>query len=185
MLSKEKPAELRETVKNLLLSTGRANIENLVDWLETGTDYFTAPAGMKYHGAFAGGLVKHSFTVLLRLVELTNQFGYAGEYDYETLVICALLHDVCKVNSYYKYAEGEKTGWRFMEQYPYGGHGGKSVYLIMRYIDLSPEEASAINCHMGAYENSDYHRCGDVYNWNPLAWLLHVADEAACYIDKL
>ena len=55
----------------------------------------------------------------------------------------------------------------------------------MRFIQLLPCEAAAINAHMGAFDMSTYNQPADVYGENPLAWLLHVADESATYIlDK-
>lgn len=51
---------------NLLRSTNRDGIENLIEWLES-TDFFTAPASTKYHGAYPGGLLQHSINVYNRL----------------------------------------------------------------------------------------------------------------------
>ena len=42
-------------------------------------------------------------------------------------------------------------------------------------------EAAAIMTHMGAYESKT---CSQVYEEYPLAWFLHVADEASTYLDK-
>ena len=48
---------------NLLRSTGRENIENLILWLDTKSDFFTAPSSSKYHGCIEGGLCQHSLNV--------------------------------------------------------------------------------------------------------------------------
>ena len=37
---------------------------------------------------------------------------------------------------------------------------------------------------MGAYDMSSYSKPSVAYSAYPLAWLLHVADEAATHIDK-
>ena len=73
----------------------------------------------------------------------------------------------------------------FDEDFCYGGHGSKSVYLAQKYIPLTNEEAVAINCHMGFADRSpnDY-SLGNAYEQYPLAWLLHVADESATYIRE-
>ena len=34
------------------------------------------------------------------------------------------------------------------------GHGEKSVYLVMKFMDLTDEEALAIRWHMGAYDDA-------------------------------
>lgn len=51
---------------------------------------------------------------------------------------------------------------------------------IAQHIKLSIEEMAAINNHMGftaGYEIA----VGECYEHNTLAWILHVADEAAAY----
>ena len=85
----------------------------------------------------------------------------------------------------------EKTGqWRkepcytISEQYPFGGHGSKSVYLLMKYIKLTDEEAAAINCHMGGWDVTTYHNPSPAYEKYPLAVYLHIADMLATYINK-
>ena len=73
----------------------------------------------------------------------------------------------------------------FDEDFCYGGHGGKSVFLIQNHMNLTPVEATAINCHMGFSDRSpgDF-SLGAAYEQTPLAWLLHVADESATYIRE-
>ena len=108
------------------------------------------------------------------------------------MALCALLHDVCKADCYvqdFRNVKDERGVWhrvpcyKFEEKFPFGGHGSKSLYLVQHFVELSPEEAAAINCHMGMYDSSSYSKPGPVYDTNVLAWLLHVADEAATYID--
>lgn len=48
----------------------RPGADKLLAWLAS-TDFFTAPAGAKHHGAFPGGLVIHSLNVYRRLREIT------------------------------------------------------------------------------------------------------------------
>lgn len=50
--------EQKERFIELLKSTGRQGIEDLLAWLET-TDWFTAPASTRFHCAYPGGLVDH------------------------------------------------------------------------------------------------------------------------------
>lgn len=73
----------------------------------------------------------------------------------------------------------------FNEDFCFGGHGAKSVYLAQKYIALTDEEAVTINCHMGFSDRApgDY-SLGNAYNQYRLAWLLHVADESASYIRE-
>ena len=67
------------------------------------------------------------------------------------------------------------------EKFCFGGHGSKSVYLLQHFIQLTPEEAVAINCHMGAFDNPNV---GKSYEQFPYAWVLHVADEASTYVKE-
>lgn len=160
----------------------RPGIKNLMDWLED-SDFYTAPASTKYHGAKEGGLLEHSLQVYRNLRRLTDFYVERGDVGYisaESIAVVALFHDLCKVNTYKETWEG--NGWFHDEEFKFGGHGSKSVYILGLYIMITPSEAAAINCHMGAFENK---YVGEVYERNPLAWLLHMADEEAAYIQKV
>lgn len=200
-----------ENQRKLFISTARQfihrdGIDNLLTWLDS-TDFYTAPASTKYHGSHPGGLVDHCLAVYHELVFLMHGFnGFVdsehapkwhekneARYTRENVAIAALFHDLCKVNTYKQEfknvkKDGEWTSEPYYvhsEQYKFGGHGSKSVYLCMKYIQLTDQEASAINAHMGAFDMSTYSQPGNVFADNPLAWLLHVADESATYIlDK-
>jgi hypothetical protein len=171
----------------------RDGIGDLMEWLR-GSDFYTAPASTRYHGAFEGGLLDHSLAVHDQLEFLSHMYeGQVGELDPESVAICALFHDLCKVGSYkieMRWRKDAQNRWeqyptyKFDEDFPFGGHGSKSVYLIQHFMRLQPEEAAAINCHMGAFDMSSYSKPSAAFSTYPLAWLLHVADEAATHIDK-
>ena len=182
----------KERFLSLLKSVKREGVENLLNWLES-TDFFKAPASTMYHGNYEGGLLDHSLHVHDTLFEIVSKFNLG--YNYESIVLTSLLHDLCKINYYvqdFRNVKDETTGrwerkpfFKRKEQYAFGGHGSKSVYLIMKWIGLTEEEAAAINAHMGAWDKSEYGNPGEVYEQNMLAWLLHVADEYATYkIDR-
>lgn len=46
----------------------RPGIDQMMAWLET-TDFYTAPASTRFHGAEEGGLCAHSITVAKRLLD--------------------------------------------------------------------------------------------------------------------
>lgn len=164
---------------------------DLYDWLN-GSDFFTAPASTRFHGDHFGGLVEHSVNVWQELIRLLNAYPEV-KVSAETAAIVSLLHDLCKVGCYKTELRNRKENgvWRsvpvytFKEDFCYGGHGSKSVFLVQRFMDLSEEEAVAINCHMGFSDRSsgDYN-VGNAFQQYPLAWLLHVADESATYIRE-
>ena len=58
----------------------RPGADALLDYLENKSDFFTAPASARYHGAYAGGLCDHSLNVYHCLVDyLARQAGIAME----------------------------------------------------------------------------------------------------------
>ena len=181
MTEKEKFIELCRAIE-------RPGADKLLDWLET-TDFYTAPASTRYHGAVPGGLLNHSLNVYEEFRRLLNAYPEIECSD-ESAIICPLMHDFCKINFYAvekRNRKNEQGIWESYDAYTidekfcFGGHGSKSVYLIQHFMPLSPEEATAINCHMGAFDN-EY--VGKSYEQFPLAWVLHVADEAATYITE-
>ena len=169
----------------------RPGADRLLEWLDT-TDFYTAPASTRFHGDHKGGLCEHSIHVweeLLRLLKAYPEVSVSGE----TAAIVSLLHDLCKIGCYKVELRNKKENgvWHsvptyvFDEDFCYGGHGSKSVYLAQKFMSLTDTEATAINCHMGFSDRipGDYN-LGSAYEKNSLAWLLHVADEAATYIRE-
>lgn len=183
------PDDLQEEFTNLVAQNiHREGIEDLMRWL-CQTDFFKAPASTRYHGCCEGGLVQHSLNVYAQLTKLCN--WYECDASLESITIVALFHDLCKVGCYKTEMRWRKDAnnrweqyptWKFEEDYCFGGHGAKSVYLIQNFMKLTPEEAAAINAHMGAWDATTYSNPTAVYQRNKLAWLLHVADEAADFI---
>lgn len=155
----------------------RNGAEELLDYIH-GTDFFTAPASTKYHGAHTGGLVEHS----------VNVFYHLKQYD-ETGAIVALLHDICKANLYtisYRNQKNEHGVWESVPYYSIDdklplGHGEKSVIIIQKFMKLTDEEIFAIRFHMGDYADSNTSKAFEMF---PLALLLHQADERATYLDE-
>lgn len=185
--------------KQRLANTHRDGVWELIDWLDT-TDFFRAPASTRFHEAWGGGLLEHSLRVhnwLKALVDFytTNPLanGSTADLTSESVAITALCHDFCKIGCYkteMRWRKDQHNRWeqyptyKFEEDFAFGGHGSKSVYLVQHFIKLSPAEAAAINCHMGSWDQSPYGKPGAVFETNPLAWLLHVADGAATYNVK-
>lgn len=174
----------------------RGGLTALINWMGQ-TDFFTAPASTKYHGACESGLVLHSMNVYTELTKLADWYGLGPddgvENIKESIAIVSLFHDICKIGCYkteMRWRKDANDKWEqypvytFKEDYPFGGHGSKSVYLLQNFIKLTPIEAAAINCHMGAWDKGDYSNPAPVYDNNKLAWLLHVADEADTYLRK-
>ena len=174
----------------------RDGIDNLMEWLENETDFFTSPASTRYHGSYEGGLVEHSLNVFNQLLWELDNFVGPGWQDFismETAAIVALFHDICKVNNYRlveKWRKDDDGQWESYEAYEYDkdalqmGHGAKSVFFLQRFIHLTVVEAQAIFWHMGAYDISPYaslNGLSSAFETNQLAFLIHRADMAATY----
>ncbi len=174
----------------------REGSKQLLDFLQ-GSDFFEAPASSKFHSNFAGGLLEHSINVYNRFKNLIiKEFGenYTEKISDESIAIIALLHDVCKVNTYKQELRNTKVdgNWVQVPYYtvedslPYG-HGEKSVYMISGFMKLTRDEAMAINWHMGGFDSrvlgGSYALSNAFYSY-PLALLFHIADVQATYLDE-
>lgn len=159
--------------------TGRPGASDFLAWLSD-TDFFTAPASSKYHLARPGGLVEHSVNVYLWLRQL--MCDNETDWNDESVTICGLLHDVCKANIYKPGAKDQS--YTISDEFPYG-HGEKSVYLIQKHMALTDEEAQAIRFHMGSWQDGDKANASATFKTNPLAFWLHVADEAATFRTEI
>lgn len=179
----------------LLNSVNREGIDKLCDYLEK-TDFFDAPASAKFHSNYQGGLVEHSLNVYDRFKKLIEiEYGVNQEkISKDSIIICSLLHDICKIN-YYKtdYRNVKVDGVWVQKPYfavedslPYG-HGEKSVYIISGFIKLTREEAMIINWHMGGFDDrvkgGSYCLSQAFYDF-PNALLFHIADIQATYLDE-
>ncbi|MBQ3940533.1 MAG: hydrolase, partial [Oscillospiraceae bacterium] len=83
----------------------RKGADKLLEYmLSEESDFFTAPASTRYHGAYEGGLLEHSLNVYhclkAYLARDRVREVYHMEYPEESIAICALLHDICKMNFY-------------------------------------------------------------------------------------
>jgi len=197
----------RDEFCNLLTSTGREGMPDLLQYLVEKTDFFIAPSSAKYHDARDGGLLHHSLKVYHNLVTLSKTFECETSQD-SSLIIIGLLHDLCKANFYKltkkalprKDDKGElvldtygKKIWDdtlvydIEDQFPLG-HGEKSVILIQRYIQLTDEEIMAIRWHMGAYDDVKQSYGGNIALTNasekyPITVLTHIADLSASFLE--
>ena len=185
-LMKQKYIELLKTVN-------RDGMDKLLEFLEK-TDFYTAPASTRYHGAFEGGLLAHSLKVYEILADKVKHSCKEIQVSDDTIKIVALLHDICKVNFYktdYRNAKNELGVWEKVPYYtiedtiPYG-HGEKSVMMITEYMKLTSEEKYSIRWHMGYTEPKElYATIGEAYKKYPLALLMHEADLEATYFFNI
>ena len=192
-----------ERFEHLLKSTKRAGIEDLIEFIRK-SDFYTAPASTRFHSCHEGGLLEHSLNVYDRLISKFNDelWESSVEVGSDSLIIAALLHDLCK--SYFygtelknkkeyhdKGSKSDSNGrfdWVTVPSYvvddkiPYG-HGEKSVMMIEEYIKLKPIERYAIRWHMGFSEpKENWNTLGTAMRKYPLILALHMADLESTYL---
>ena len=126
----------------------REGADKFLEYLCEKTDFFTAPASTRFHGAYDGGLLEHSLNVYECLCDQIKHSKFCSKYGFtfseESLAIAALLHDVCKTNFYKTEMRNVKKNgvWESVPYYtiednlPYG-HGEKSVYIISGFMRFS------------------------------------------------
>ncbi len=184
---------MKEEFLKILRTVNREGIEDLIKFLES-TDFFTAPASTRFHGNYEGGLLEHSMKVYEILKEKVKTSPIEIKTPEESIIIIALLHDICKSNYYkidYRNAKNALGVWEKVPYYtvedtiPYG-HGEKSVMMITEYIKLTPEEKYAIRWHMGYTEPKElYNTIGEAFKKYPIALLTHEADLESTYFFNI
>lgn len=176
--------DFKERLKPILLDVKREGMEDLVAAME-GAGYFEAPASTQYHGAYAGALVEHSVNVLdyARLLAIAWNGKKWYEEHRESIVLCALLHDLGKCGQFGKplYVPNILKSGEQSDKKPYEHnkdlmtlpHEIVSVIEATKYIDLTEEEQRAIAWHNGLYGCFKYDIQGKE---TPLYMIIHFAD---------
>ena len=151
-------ADMKTQFDEQLRQTNREGIEELIAYLET-TDFYIAPASTLGHGSIEGGLIRHSLYVCQYIQNFLKAFS--DEVPLDSMIISALLHDLCKANFYQKRTRNVKMDGRWEEQESFFiedqlplGHGEKSMFIAQRFIALRDDEAMAIRWHMGGYDDA-------------------------------
>ena len=197
----ENKAELIARFEAEMARVKRPGVDKLMDYIRK-SDFYTAPASTKFHLSCESGLLQHSLNVLdaLRGLLDENQVNEDGtemwfyivaghpviQISDESLIIIALLHDICKTYFYStstRNVKNEKTGkWEKVPFYTVNdlmplGHGPKSAMLVKNYIKLTSEEMYAIWWHMGfTDQHTDTMSLAAAIQKYPIIWALHTAD---------
>lgn len=168
----------------------RNGINNLLHYLDEDTDFYTAPASSMFHGNHEGGLVEHSINVFKLL---SSNKMIRDKYSMETIAIVSLFHDFCKINMYkveMRNAKDENGQWikvpyyKSNEDFPFG-HGEKSAWIVNKFINITDEEAMAINWHMGGFDarvRGGYNGLSKAFSDSMLVLETHIADMRATYL---
>lgn len=183
-----------------------ADVSGLLSCLQT-HNFYTAPASLKYHSSFKGGLCEHSLKTYDTLTKLVETY-FPNRYSEDTLKIVGLLHDIAKSNYYVeeiknrkvysetgsKYDSMGKYNWESYVSYSinspenrtlFGTLEENTYYIVSQYIPLTLEEASALVNHCGGVEGSSSAANKDlstIFKKYPLVALLHTADFLSTYL---
>ena len=197
-------SECRREFEELLRSTGRENIEYVIeDIAELG--FFEAPASTKFHLNEEGGLCQHSLNVCRIALRLREQMidmmpDMEERLSRDSVIIASLLHDVCKSDIYKPTILKKKNDlgtWEAVPGYTVDynnfpvGHGEKSVIVILRCgFDLTNDEILAIRWHMTAwdlpFQSADIKSNLNTARENcPLLCLIQSADSLAAGIIEI
>lgn len=185
------PAQRKAMLQALCTDTygnewGNRLYDSFFAWLED-TDFFTAPASTRYHGAYAGGLFDHSMNVAKVLLALTRQYGMLVWQRSEAPLIVGILHDVTKIGCYTAVQDMNPIKQELEVSYIYNRdherlsviHGLDSVLLAMKHTELTTEEAFCIRWHMGAYETESWTEYDKAIQTCPNVLWTHTADMVA------
>lgn len=171
-----KGENMKNKITELLKSTNRKGIENIIEWLNT-SDFYTSPASSKYHSVKEGGLAEHSYKVYTIFTEQVEK--YEPKMQKDSIILAGLLHDVCKINTY----EKPKLTYKRRDDILKIGHGEKSVIeLLKRGLELTDEEILLIRWHMGPYDNGYMQEYNTAKEECTGIILLHFADMISSHI---
>lgn len=182
--------EVKDKIKELLLSTGREGMNNLLEVMDS-EGFFEAPCSGSYHLAKEGGLAEHSLNVYETMKIMSDALF---DVDNKELIIVSILHDLGKMGQFGKpnytdnyvkdgrptKAEPEQK-YKLSETKPYVTnpellnvpHEIRSIAIASKYIELTEQEQFAILYHNGLYGDLKYQISGKE---TPLYLLLHFAD---------
>ena len=185
--------ENKQKFEYLMGRVGRDGVDRLMNFIGK-SDFYSAPASTRYHGAYEGGLLEHSLNVYTNLYKKQAESSLWREQlkgiPDDSIIVAALLHDVCKTYYYTTEMRNKKIDGRW-EQVPFYtvddkipyGHGEKSVMMIEEYIKLTPQERYAIRWHMGPYGGADsWSTYAEAMKKYPLCLAIFEADMEATYI---
>ena len=145
MLSVKQIEDNRRRVIDLLLCTNRKGIDTVLEYLDT-SGFYTAPSSRNRHHNWKGGLAQHSLGVF------ESALISARDLPLVSLIICGILHDICKARMLYYDSNGNIHHNHIHIQ----GHGYRSIKLLEQCkLELKESERLAIRWHMGIDQSQE------------------------------
>lgn len=178
----------------------------LVEYLNA-SDFYTAPASTRFHLSCKGGLCQHTLNVYHNMKTLQAAYPQMAGIVEDSIRIVALFHDFAKINYYIPTSRNVKRycangkqhdalgnfvweselGYTVddSKRFLYGNHETTSEYLARCFTPLSVDESIAIlHHHAGMSSDCAQDNITEIFNRNPLAFLLHMADMMSTYVTE-
>lgn len=182
---------MKTKIIELLLSTERKGIENLIQHMED-NGFFTAPCSSQFHLCKEGGLAEHSLNVRNKMWDVAICMDYTAPFrnidevksDKDISIdIVSLLHDLGKMGQFGKpqYSENYLVSGKRSDKKPFETnknllpvpHEIRSIQIASQFIELTEEENFAILYHNALYSDLKYAYSG---HETALSLLLHFSD---------
>ena len=135
---------VRTEIIELLASTKREGIGNVIDYLDRSGFFYRASSAYKHHN-YPGGLAEHS----LGTYKLAQADGVKLGLPDDSVIIAALLHDTCKSDRFW--FKGRLIRQHTPKCEMDGKHSVRSVIILKDCgLKLNEQERRAIRWHMKA-----------------------------------
>jgi len=141
------------------LAKRKDGFEKFINFVTLETEFLIAPASTRYHLCIKYGLLLHSNLVTKTALKLNKVLGInAPEYK---VIFDALFHDLGKAGvpggplyipnepteKQKQYGYGASVPYSYNNDILYNEHEDRSLYFIMKYIDIDEDEYLAIRHH--------------------------------------
>ncbi len=147
---------IKYQIDTLLYTTHRSGIEIVIDGLHRHKEaFFKAPASVKCHDNYRGGLANHSLKVFKQAIKAYEDLikrDPSVSFSKDSVILCSLLHDVCKKDEYELLENSRPTHTK--EWIKNGPHGLKSLRFLRRWhLHLTEEEEMGLPAFLADGQN--------------------------------
>lgn len=139
-------------ITSLLDQTERQGIHDYIKYIKN-SDFFEAPASIKYHRNYPGGLAEHCLNLLEPLKLSNSRLKESKQLPEDSILIIALCHDICKEGLY----KGDYGDYHVEKGHPANNkHSILSIERIEKYMKITSTERDIILYHMGLFSCYEY-----------------------------
>lgn len=157
VLTDEQIEGIKKGLLNLLGRVERPGMQSVLHFLQEKTDFFNTPSSIVgRHHNWRGGLAQHALETYAFLCGSVAP----DTYDEDTLILCAVLHDICKAD-HYRWSRSRQR-W-VLSRHP-KRHGMRSVQILRDecHLEMKPVEVLAICNHMHKQPRDHYFQRGQL-----------------------